>query len=227
MDADIHDVSDVELDGPDGCRRKAKATKQGPGKRGGQGRSYFRILTVTMGVSTAFAVLTCGGLIFWIGQALQVPARFREVVNNPAGDFTEVTGLPWPNTAKLVAVGDTHGGFHGDGELYLVFDVDQETVAKWLTATSPWDSGKWQRGPVPTEIGIQCGFGQQSPVSLKDQMGREEYLGGSAEIRSLLAARENWHVARSRGPKDMPWHNGNLLVIDLSRSRVWLSSWDF
>src|SRR5947209_6216878 len=28
MDADIHDVSDVELDGPGGCRRKAKATKR-------------------------------------------------------------------------------------------------------------------------------------------------------------------------------------------------------
>ena len=28
MDADTHDVSDVELDGPDSCRRKSKATKR-------------------------------------------------------------------------------------------------------------------------------------------------------------------------------------------------------
>ncbi len=141
-----------------------------------------------------------------------VPRRFREVVADPGADFTKLTGLPWPGAARVVLVGDDHGGFHGDGEFYLVFDVDRETIGGWLSGRPPWNAEAWRSGPVPSDVAGHCWFGGGPGSRANDGVFKDEKMR---------------YVATSRGPASMPWHNGNLIVIDAKHSRILLSSWDF
>ena len=57
--------------------------------------------------------------------------HFRDAITNPGAEFTQFTGLPFPDSARVISTGDTHGGFHGDGEFHLVFEADRATLAGW------------------------------------------------------------------------------------------------
>ena len=154
------------------------------------------------------------------------PARFRESVNDPGGDFTTHTGLTFPEFAKVLSVDDTHGGFHGDGEFHLVFEIDEETLNRWLQTPPPWEAGEWQSGPVPHEIGFHCGFGTSGVGYASINNGPTEYIGDS-ELKCLLSSSEIWYIAKERGSSSIAWHNGSLLILDPKSNEVWLSVWDF
>ena len=164
-------------------------------------------------------------IAFLIGCA--PPSRFRDTVNNPGEDFVRVTGLEWPSGAKVVRVGDTHGGFNGDGEFYLVFDVDKAMLANWLGTNPPWGGNKWNKGPVPGEIGFHCNFGSSERIYTSNQGSGPSQYGGDPQLVALLSSEKVLYVARERGAGSIRWHNGDLLVVDSDAGRVWLSVWDF
>jgi hypothetical protein len=190
--------------------------------------------TVRAGVPVAFCVLSvavvvtqaliCSGLVSAIRNSADGP--FREVVDNPGADFTRATGLAWPQGAKVVSVGDDHGGMMGDGEFHVVFDTDEATLKKWLASPCPWQPRKWQRGPVPTEIGFHCRFGTDGVAAIRIDGGPSKYVG-DRELEQLLRSQTIWYAAKERCCESLRWHNGHLLVIDCATNRVWLSVWDF
>ena len=57
--------------------------------------------------------------MWFASRVLDVQTRFRDVVADPGGDFRSKTGLSFPTSAKIIWVGDDHGGFHGDGAFPL------------------------------------------------------------------------------------------------------------
>jgi len=150
-------------------------------------------------------------LLVHAGCSWTVPERFRETVDDPAGEFTEYTQIPFPSAAKIIAAGDTHGGFHGDGEFYLVFDADKSEIARWLDLAPPWNQPEWRSGPVPHEISGHC---------LADATSSEN-------ARSLFDATTTRFVAEDLKQSSIPWHNGRLLAIDTESGRVILAWWDF
>ena len=156
--------------------------------------------------STRVVVLAWMAAGFWVPGC--TPGRFRETVDDPSADFTEKTGLPWPSSGNLIKADDTHGGFHGDGDFYLVFSVDKETFSRWKSQKPPWGASRWERGPVPSEIASRCMF-------------------GDAKGWCAPASTDLFYVARARGPESMRWHNGDLLVLDPEGRVVWLYVWDF
>ncbi len=128
--------------------------------------------------------------------------------SDPAREFEALTGLVWPESAKVIEADDSHLEEYGtpigfgpgvlDGELFIVFDADKETVGRWAAGAAPWGAG-WQMGPVPEKI-----LGRSRHVSTLDSSG------------VTFAAQE-----RGSG-----YWDGDLLMIDRSSGRVWLSSWD-
>ena len=152
------------------------------------------------------------------------PGPFREVVENPGSDFTQRTGLPWPLTAEVLSVGDTHGGWLGDGEFHLVFKADRAVLEYWLAKQPPWGQPTWQTGPVPHEIGMHCSFGTKHFPAPKFGDGPTEYLGDT-EIEQVLGSNQMRFVAQDRLP-DNPWYNGQVLIIDPANNQVWLCVWD-
>ena len=144
--------------------------------------------------------------------------------------FCWLTGLRVPFGAKDLRTADDHGGFHGDGEYYAVFKTEDRTVQSWLAKPAPWSRQKWEKGPVPPHAGLHAGFGHHgtgmSVVRSANGSTREEYFGGSPEIMAVLQSSNVWFSCRARGPKDMPWYNGDLIILDPNSSMVWLSSWD-
>mgnify|MGYP000922310228 CR=1 FL=1 len=156
--------------------------------------------------SMIVAVLLVHAGCFW-----SVPERFRETVEDPAGEFTACTQITFPSSAKIIAVGDTHGGFHGDGEFYLVFDADESEIAGWLDQPPPWNQPAWLTGPVPYEISGHC---------LADATSSES-------ARNLFKATITRYIAEDFQQASIPWHNGHLLAIDIESGRVILSWWDF
>lgn len=156
-------------------------------------------MTCLRGSPVIFAVALCAGCVF------DVPERFRETVENPGAEFTRYTGLAFPDSAKILTAGDTHGGFNGDGEFYVAFDADRQTIDSWLDDPPPWNQPAWLPGPVPQEIAGHC---MDAPREGMD----------SERIR---------YVAEDFKLASIPWHNGRLLVLDPARGRVVLSWWDF
>jgi len=142
----------------------------------------------------------------------------------PGLGFRHYTGLRWPPEARIVRSADSHGGFHGDGECFLVFDADPATLRGWLAGDASW--GRWERGPVPGEIGFHCKFGG-SGVGWGGPVGGTPRYSGDEMLVRMLGSEQVWYSARERGDQFLRWHNGDLLVIDVQAGRVWLSVWDF
>lgn len=126
-------------------------------------------------------------------------------ISDPISEFTNATGLSLPSTSTVVNAADTHGGFHGDGELYLVFKTNLAIVEDWLTDVPPWKQKDWLAGPVPPEISSHCLHAPTTGMN-------------SAEVR---------YIAEDFKLSSIPWHNGRLLVVNPNTGEVTLSWWDF
>ena len=124
--------------------------------------------------------------------------------------------------ARVVRSGDSHGGFQGEGEFYLVFRVDGATIRRWLSGAAPGGGG-WLRGPVPGKVGFHTTFGYE-PTGFR--MPGSSYTGRGELVR-LLGSGEIWYAAWGRGHDSMPWHNGDLLIVDPRTRLVWFSVWDW
>jgi len=166
--------------------------------------------------------------ILWFAGFAMVgsfPSRYRDVVDDPGGDFTLSTGLEWPATASVISVDDTHGGFLGDGEFHIIFDTDRATLEKWLAESPPWEQHNWKSGPVPNEIRYCCSFGLGGVSSRSYNGGPIEYAGDT-ELLRVLSSNQIWYAAKERCCESLRWSNGNLLIIDFVNNRVWLCNWD-
>jgi hypothetical protein len=127
------------------------------------------------------------------------------LLNRPDHGFRSGTDLDWPETARVLSYGNSYGGLCGDGEKHLVFETDDTTIARWLAGPPPWHAERWERGPVPEEIGRHC-----------------DYRGASAPLDS----HEVWYVARARESFEQnPYRQRDLVVIDPLSKRVWWFNW--
>lgn len=163
----------------------------------------------------AVLILVCGG-----------GTLYFSISSSPQRAFESETGLKWPSGAVIVSSGANHDGFHGDGELHVVFDLAQSEI-DYLLATQPRSPmSRWQSGPVPTEIGFHCSFGTDGVGAMSVDDGQAEYFG-DGELERLLGSSEILYSAHERCCDSLRWHNGTLLVVDPRNRRVWLSIWDF
>lgn len=160
-------------------------------------------------VSFSGLVLLSGAITFG-GFLLEMarPSQGR-VVEDPVSRFVDCTGLAWPQSAKVIQVGDDHGGWNGDGEFFLVLDADRETLERWLAAVPPWGGSKWQEGAVPNEIAMHCRFGNTHTHS------------------DALSSSDIKYCAEDFKMTDIPWHNGRVLAFNTTTGKVYLSWWDF
>lgn len=127
-----------------------------------------------------------------------------ETLNPSPGDrFTQMTGLDWPEKAKVITTGGEFFVF--DWESYVVFKTDHAVLEKWLSNPPPWRVDKWKPGPIPSEIPYEI---DESIIKISDF--------------------ENpWYAAREYCCKDQAFHSGDLLIIDLDSNIVWVKSWDY
>ena len=141
--------------------------------------------------------------------------------------FAKVTGIPWHSDFAMVKHRDEHAGFVGDGEFAVVAIVPATTIASVLAVPPPWGPN-WHTGPVDGEIGFHCSFiYPDAPGVSGAGTGDFSYFGGTEEVRSILSSTNTKWCAKQRGPESMPWHNGNLLIVEPASNRLWLSVWDF
>jgi len=54
--------------------------------------------------------------------------------------------FPVPQDVQILEAFDTHGGFHGDGEFYLVLQFNKRQISKFVDEVSK--NNKWQKLPV-------------------------------------------------------------------------------
>jgi hypothetical protein len=139
--------------------------------------------------------------------------------------FAKDTGIVWPDSAHDVRYDEKRMPLLGDGEFYIGFAVPGELLKAWIEALPPWDAKQWSQGPIPVEIGSNCGFGFECPRS-ENKDGLQEYSGGATEILEILKSKEVRYVARDRGPVDQPWYNGDLLILDSRTGVIRYGSWD-
>jgi hypothetical protein len=196
-------------------------------------------LRIRILVSTGLVLIGAILVLLRIDRPVPESADFRQLddlkidpaVADPAKAFTSRTSLLWPNSGKLVAVGDSHGGFHGDGEFHVVLDVQPDEIDRLLNSNPPWGQA-WQRGPIPMEIGTHCDFGTQgvhvaqSFSSLDFPPQAPKYVGDQRLV-NLFISEDVFFAANERCCPTLRWHNGSLLAVDQRNNRIWLSVWDF
>jgi hypothetical protein len=161
------------------------------------------LVLLGLAVVTPVALLAMG-----LYGAFDTPFRERGVTD-PASDFSSITYLPWPQSARLVAAGDSHwdgksGGFGFgpgilDGTLHIVFDADPAVLRTWLSQSPPWGES-WQHGPVPDHIAINFPDAVTLPRDVR-------------------------YAAASRNSR-VPFWDGELIALDVKSGRVWLVRWD-
>ena len=169
-------------------------------------------------------------IVFCVILANTEPFEFKSgpLIEDPKIGFTQITGLEWAENSEVITFADTHGGFLGDGEFYVIFRTDQETLEEWLSNSPPWENEEWKRGPVPPEIGFHASFGKGGMIIGSVGNGPYQY-DSEGELVDLLKSDEIWYVVKERccGRDSLYFHNGELLIVDLEAQQVWLSSWDY
>jgi len=145
---------------------------------------------------------------------------------NARMSFQRETGLDWPSGATIVSVGDTHGGFLGDGEFHVILDVDDSAINQLLKTLPKAPLSKWTPGPVPGIIGVHCRFGTDG-VSVGSHNDEPEHYVGDPELVSMFGSPDVMYSAQEYCCESLPWHNGTLIVVDPTAKRIWLSIWDF
>jgi|GEM_PF-3092920 len=165
-------------------------------------------LTVCLSSVCLFSLTTIYTSRKAVNRIYATTQTIEKIINPTTADkFTQITGLEWPETAKIISVRDTY--FMTEGEYELVFEADHNVLQTWLSKPPPWELNEWQSN--------------SSPLSLHEWSLRL-HLDGTG------AGGENaWYAAKELccSGKGLEWHNGNLLVIDLSSNTVWLSIWDY
>lgn len=140
--------------------------------------------------------------------------------------FTGITGITWQDSFSIVGSKDSHGGIMGQGEFSVLVKVPDNLIAT-LASKSYWDAN-WHKGPVEGRIGFHCSFIYEESPSLTTMHSQEpEYVGGSDEVRDILTNTNIKWCAKDRGPQEIPWHCGYLLIIEPENSTIWLSAWDW
>lgn len=124
-------------------------------------------------------------------------------IASPGAVFTRLTELPWPATARIESTTDSHGGFHGDGELIVAFQADPRELESWGETPPPWGGRTCSPGLVPQD---------------RHDLGAE-----SSALRqgNTLYGAQHFRLA------SIPWHNGRTLTVDLETGVVELFRWDY
>ncbi|MBX9790358.1 MAG: hypothetical protein K2Y37_15680 [Pirellulales bacterium] len=164
-------------------------------------------------------LLACTALLYYVNSLSHT------LLVDSASDFKFITGLVMPKGALVVRTADDHGGFHGDGEFYLVFKADRKSLVKLLADEPPWGD-RWQTSPVPGLMGFGNQFGWQSKFSADEGHAA---IDATRPDRAAYAfhAPSMRYSAQERCCQTLPWHNGSLLIVDPESGYVWLSVWDF
>jgi hypothetical protein len=138
---------------------------------------------------------------------LIVMALLLNRIINPGPDlkFKQMTGLEWPESAKIKIITSGGENFLFDREYYIVFEADHEALESLVSNPPPWRHRRWEVGPIPSEI--PYGIGEPAVIS-----------SNSENI---------WYVAKEYCCQDQPFHSGEVLIIDLDSNRVLLKSWDY
>ena len=136
--------------------------------------------------------------MWFASRVLDVQTRFRDVVADPGGDFRSKTGLSFPTSAKIIWVGDDHGGFHGDGEVPLVRESSRPVFEQRLLQSPPWDKREWMTGPGSQEIGIHCGLA----VAIRPRGGGKGHLA-TDRSNDVRAFRDFLDERLSHGAADL------------------------
>ena len=109
------------------------------------------------------------------------------------------SGLRAPFNVKVLESGNRGGR---DGECIFIFDTDDLTIKNYLSKT-PWDSIKWQKGPVPRKA--------------------FEWTDELSDYESELPRSNVWYMHQQ---PIRPRHDeGRLIIIDESKKRVYFSFW--
>lgn len=176
------------------------------------------------------AVALCVAIICILILPTTQKSRFQtKGMARPAQRFTEITGILWPQVTNLVKADDTHwdgeselgsigfGPGIGDGECFVIFDTNEDTIKHILSSPPPWQMPTWLSGPVPFD---RCpGFGEAVGRGIKDNNAG---YSGSPYALELLESKSLRYIVVPRGRSSSPYSAMLFLGVDSAKRRVYL-----
>jgi len=123
---------------------------------------------------------------------------------SPSGHFFFSTGFLLPLSAKVISSGNSRGGFHGDGTIWLIAELHPETLRSWAGSDSPW------------------GFNSKKWCESKYYFGTMNAPPGKSDAFQRALSSPNTLYAR-RWP-DQFCTEHQMLVLDVDASRVWFTA---
>ncbi len=77
-------------------------------------------------------------------------ARHTYEEKSRESNYINLIGLNVPKESELIEFRDSHGGFHGDGELFEVVQLEQKDVN--IFVRDALDTGSWGRLPMGKDL---------------------------------------------------------------------------
>ena len=156
---------------------------------------YLHILLLSIGVSYLF-----------VGCTIPSSSNATECleIKDEWQYFSDSAGFPMPTNAQIIISCDNHGGFHGDGEYYIVFSTTAKNIEDYQRE-SIWNL-QWIKGSVPSEISYRTVL--------------------SNKFKDILESSEISYIVENRNTQ-IPLHNGRLIVIYPKENKVLYSKWDY
>ncbi|MBV6644196.1 MAG: hypothetical protein KI790_02030 [Cyclobacteriaceae bacterium] len=154
----------------------------------------------------ALALISCNRIERKIEAGVEKAKSLKESIRKEIDPttkeiFEERTGLLLTSPQQHLIEKDTY--FPLEGEYSQVFTVTSEQIDIWKNGPPPWDA-TWLTGKIPSE--------------LTDKFENGENISGN----TILSFREF-----CCDDENMRFHNGQVLILELDKQKVWYANWDY
>jgi len=116
--------------------------------------------------------------------------------------FEERTGLTLTSEQENLIERDTY--FPHEGEYSQVFNVTSKQIETWTTGEPPWNSSDWLTGSLPSYL-------------------TDKFENGNTISENVIYALNELCCE----DRDLRFHNGQALVLELDQHKVWYVNWDY
>ncbi|ERI95434.1 hypothetical protein HMPREF1982_00177 [Clostridiales bacterium oral taxon 876 str. F0540] len=140
--------------------------------------------------------------------------------------FKKLIGINLPKDSIVLKSEDTHGGFHGDGELFIEVQLTDKGSVEFVNNTK--NTGKWTSLPLPKDLTAMLYGGEFNGI-IHDENNMfkavpKDINKGSYYFRDRFA--ERYPESKDKSIFDRGSYNFTGAILDLNTNKLYIYELD-
>ncbi|MDR7871245.1 MAG: hypothetical protein RIN55_10315 [Tissierellaceae bacterium] len=145
-------------------------------------------------------------------------ARDIYIEKSKENHYISLIGLNIPKKSKVTKFNDSHGGFHGDGELFEVIQLEQDDIIYFMQ--DALNTGSWERLPMDKDL-RKFIYGEYT--SKYSHGGYGEMMPDDI-VNGLYYFKDRYRTGEYIF--DRPSQNFNFALLDINKGRLYILKYD-